>query len=155
MEDLSQSNHALDISEMSNIHLDHTELQKQSMKNSDTGTTNGHDHDHVTSDNNQVTTDDERVDHAYEIVLFQSQPRKSITEEQHEGLVKAILKDLIRLQRYIYEDFDRDEPVRYKELTSQLTQHIIKLAGCDVEKDIADGKEEATSEEQEYGLKVD
>ena len=153
MEDLSQSNHALDISEMSNIHLDPTELQKQSMKKSEAGTTNGYNHD--TNGDNQVTTDDERVEHAYEIVLFQSQPRKSVTEKQHEGLVKAILKDLVRLQRYIYEDFEGDEPMRYKELNSQLTKHIVELAGCDLEKGNADGKEGDGHEEQEYGLKVD
>lgn len=153
MEDLSQSNHALDISEMSNIHLDPTELQKQSMKKSEAGTTNGHNHD--TNGDNQVTTDDERVEHAYEIVLFQSQPRKSVTEKQHEGLVKAILKDLVRLSRYIYEDFEGDEPMRYKELNSQLTKHIVELAGCDLEKGNADGKEGDGHEEQEYGLKVD
>lgn len=143
MEDLDQSRHALDISEMSDVHLDPDELKKQSKKKSETGTTN---------DDDQVTT---RVALAYEMVAVQSQPRKSITEEQHEGLIQAILKHLVLLQGYINEDFQGDEHKRYMDLVGQLALLVVALASCDLKSENADGKEEFVPEEKEYGLEVD
>lgn len=74
MEDLDQSNHVLDISEMSGIHLDSTELKKQGKKKSEPG-----------------TMDDDQISHLYETLM--RQPRESVTKQRHKGVVKAILKD--------------------------------------------------------------
>lgn len=114
MEDLNQSNHALDISEMSGIHLDPAELKKQSKKKSKPGTTD----------------DDNQVKDVYEKLA--AQPRKSVTKEQHEGLTKAILKDLSRLRGYVNEDFKGDKLDRYKDLVGQLTLLIAELAKSDL-----------------------
>jgi len=137
MEDLDQSNHVLDISEMSGIHLDPTELKKQSKKKAEPGTT--------------IVND--QANHAYETLMRQS--RQSITKQRHKGVVKAILKDLTRLQGYINADFEGDEVTRYMDVLKQLSMLVFELVKSDLKVETADDKEEVDAEEQEYGMEVD
>jgi len=137
MEDLDQSNHALDISEMSGIILDPAELKKQSKKKAEPGT----------------TIDDDKANHLYETLMRQT--RQSVTKQRHKGVVKAILKDLTRLHGYITADFEGDELTRYMDVLKRLSLPIFELVKSDLKVETADDKEEVGAEEQEYGMEVD
>jgi ABC-type Zn2+ transport system substrate-binding protein/surface adhesin len=92
MEDLDQSNHALDISEMSNVYLDPTEIKKKKSKSkADTGPTHNH---------NKVTD-------VHKMLAAQS--RKTVSKEYHEKLVKSIYESLSRLRDNIDADFEGGE----------------------------------------------
>jgi hypothetical protein len=97
MEDLDQSNHALAISEMSDIYLDPTEIKKKnkSMNKADTGPTH---------DDNKATDAQE---------MLAAQPRKIVSKEYHEKLVKSIFEGMASLRDNIKADFEGDEHARY------------------------------------------
>jgi hypothetical protein len=140
MEDLDQSNHALDISEMSNICLDPTEIKKKNKNKSkaDTG----------------PTYDDNKVANAHKMLT--TQRRKAVSKGYHEKLVKSIFEGMARLRENIKTDFEADERDRYMGLFGQLSLLILELAGCDLKSEAAAGKEEGKeSDEEDYGLKVD
>jgi hypothetical protein len=88
MEDLDQSNHALDISEMSNIYLDPSEIKKKNKRENkaDAGT----------------SPNDNKVTNAPEMLA--AQPRKTVSKEYHEKLVKAISEGMARLRDNIKAD---------------------------------------------------
>lgn len=136
MEDLDQSNHALDISEMSGIILDPTELKKQGKKKAEPGTIN-----------------DDQINHLYETLMRQS--RQSVSKQRHKGFVKAVLKDSTRLHGYINADFEGDELTRYMDVLKRLSMLIFELVKSDLKAETADGKEGEGPEEQEYGMEVD
>jgi hypothetical protein len=138
MEDLDQSNHALDISEMSNIHLDPTEIKKKDKNKSKANAGPTH-HD------NKVTRK-----------MMAAQPRKTVSKEYHEKVVESIYEGLSRLRDIIDAEFEGDELERYMGLVDQLSLVIHELAGCDLKSEAAAGKEEGKEgDEEEYGLKVD
>jgi hypothetical protein len=140
MEDLDQSNHALDISEMSNIYLDPSEIKKKNKRENkaDAGT----------------TPNDNKVTNAPEMLA--AQPRKTVSKEYHEKLVKAISEGMARLRDNIKADFEGDERTRYMGLVGQVSLLIHELAGCDLNQETAVSEEEGQEVvEEEYGLKVD
>ena len=134
MEDLEQSSHALDISEMSGIYIDPSELKKEKKKNkAKPGATNN----------------DNKVGDIREFLA--AQHRKSVNKEYHEKLVKSIFEDLSRLRNNIIADFEGDELERYMDLLGKLSLLILELARCDLMPETAVGK----AHEEEYGLEVD
>jgi hypothetical protein len=138
MEDLDQSNHALDISEMSNIHLDPTEIKKKNKSKADTGPTH----------------DDNKVTNAHKLLI--TQRRKTVSKEYHEKVVESIYEGLSRLRDIIDAEFEGDELEHHMGLVDQLSLLIHELAGCDLNQETAVGKEEGREVvEEEYGLKVD
>jgi hypothetical protein len=139
MEDLDQSNHALDISETSNIHLDPTEIKKKNNKSkADTG----------------PTYNDNEVKDAHKMLI--TQRRKTVSKEYHEKPVKSVFDGLSRLRDNIDADFEGDEHVRYMGLVGQLSLLIWELAGSDLSQGTAVGEKEGQEAvEEEYGLEVD
>jgi hypothetical protein len=138
MEDLDQSNHALDISEMSDIYLDPTEIKKKNKSKVDAG----------------PTQDEHKATDAQEMLA--AQPRKIVSKEYHQKLVKAIFEGMARLRDNINIDFEGDERDRYMGLVGQLSLLIHELAGCDLKSEAAVGEKEGQEVvEEEYGLKVD
>jgi hypothetical protein len=138
MEDLDQSNHALAISEMSDIYLDPAELEKMRKSKADAGPTNS----------------EEKVRDAHKILA--AQPRVVVTKEHHEELVQSIFEDLARLRNNIHADFQCDELERYMSLIDQLCVAVLVLAKSDLMVEAADGKEEGQEVAvEDYGLKVD
>jgi hypothetical protein len=134
MEDLDQSNHALAISEMSDIYLDPTEIKKKNKAG--------------------PTHDDNKATEAQEMLAAQS--RKTVSKEYHEKLVKSIFEGMARLRDNINIDFEGDERVRYMGLVGQLSLLIHELAGCDLKSEAAVGEKKGQEVvEEEYGLKVD
>ena len=134
MEDLNQSNHALDISEMSGIYLDPDELKKKGKTKAKTG----------------PIDDDNKACAALENLA--AQPRKSINKEDHEKLVKSIFEGLSRLRENINAVLESDELDLHVKGMAQLSLLILELAKCDLMSETAVGKER---EEEEYGLEVD
>lgn len=134
MEDLDQSNHALDISEMSGIYLDPDELKKKSKSKAKTGTID----------------DDNKAEDVLE--NFAALPRKPVNKEHHEKLVKSIFEGLSRLRENINAAFEGDELELHMKGVAQLSVLILELARCDLVSETAVGKEH---EEGEYGLEVD
>jgi hypothetical protein len=138
MEDLDQSNHALDISEMSNIYIDPTEIRKKNKSKADAGPTH----------------DDNKATDAREMLA--ARPRKTASKEYHEQLVKSISEGMARLRDNINVDFKGDVLERYMSLVGQLSLLIRELAGCDLKSETAVGEKEVQEVvEEEYGLKVD
>jgi hypothetical protein len=134
MEDLNQSNHALDISEMSGIYLDPDELKKEIKSKAKTGAIN----------------DDNKGEDALKNLA--AQPRKPVNKEHHEKLVKSIFEGLSRLRENINAVFEGDELDIHMKGMAQLSLLILELARCDLVSETAVGKEH---EEEEYGLEVD
>jgi hypothetical protein len=128
MDDLDQSNHALAISEMTDIYLDPTELKKKGKSKADTGPI--HNEDKV----------EDKVRDAHN--LLAAKPRLVVTKKHHEETVQSI--------------FEGDELDRYMGLIDQLCVAVLVLAKSDLMVEATDGKEEGQEvAEKEYGLKVD
>jgi hypothetical protein len=134
MEDLNQSNHALDISEMSGIYLDSDELNKKGKTKIKSG----------------AIDDDSKAEDALKNLA--AQPRKSVNKEDHKKLVKAIFEGLSRLRENINAVFEGDELDFHMKGMAQLSLLILELARCNLVSETAIGKEH---EEEEYGLEVD
>jgi hypothetical protein len=139
MEDLDQSNHALAISEMSDIYLDPAaEIKKKGKSKVDAGTTH----------------DEDKVRDAHKILA--AQPRVVVTKKHHEELIQSIFEGLAHLRNNINADFEGDQLECYMGLIDQLCVAVLVLAKCDLMVEAADGKEERQeAAEKEYGLKVD
>jgi hypothetical protein len=132
MEDLDQSNHALAISEMSDIYLDPAaEIKKEGKSKVDAGTTH----------------DEDKVRDAHKILA--AQPRVVVTKKHHEELVQSIFESLARLRNHTHEDFEGDQLGCYMGLIDQLCVTVLMLEATDSKEE---GQEVA---EEEYGLRVD